>query len=440
MTPRTENSRRVVVVHRGARDAYQVAAALAGAGILERLVTDLYWPNDQPWAARFGAALPASARRLLRMRNHPAVPGSLVEQNALSGLTSFLLEKFKTVPFAWRRSAIRWTDSTLGRTAGKLAARTDSLLLSYSYYGYHAFQSYGKPGALFQLHPHPLSVRRILEQELAEHPDCAVSLRKEWELSLPEEDFDRLVAETRMANHFLVASSFTRRTLIENGAAPESIKVVPYGVDLTRFTPPKMTRNGSGPLRLLFVGTINQRKGIKYLIEAMRLLGSAPVELMVCGRVVDDLALFKPFAAQVHVRPSVSLRQLLEAYRQADLFVFPSVAEGFAQVLLEALASGLPILSTTHTAAPDLIEEGREGFVVEPRRPDLIAERVEWLLRHRAELQDMKIAARQRAELFTWSRFQAGVVDAVRAFEGDSNRASHTGPDQGQLCRAVQYV
>lgn len=440
MMAKTSSRRRVVVVHRGARDAYQVSAALASAGLLEKLVTDLYWPGDRPWAARLAAALPGSAARLLSARHDPQIPASLVKQTPVAGLTSYLLEKFKAAPFAWRRSAIRWTDATLGRTAGQLAARTGSLLLSYSYYGYDAFQSYGQPGVLFQLHPHPLSVRRILERELADHPDCAASLRQEWELSLPAEDFERLTAESRLAKHFLVASSFTRQTLIENGAAPEAIRVIPYGVDLERFVPHAPSDDNSGPLRLLFVGTINQRKGIKYLLEALRLLGPAPVELTVCGRVVDDLSLFRPFGAQVRVRPSVSLPELLEAYRQADLFVLPSVAEGFGQVLLEALASGLPVLSTTHTAAPDLVVEGREGFVVEPRRSDLLAARIEWALGHRAELRDMKFAARQRAEHFTWARFQSGVVEAVRDFMGERQPGAPAGSTEGLRRRAAEYV
>lgn len=409
-------SGRVVVVHRGARDSYQTAAALAQAGLLERLVTDLYWPDDQPWAANLTSALPNAVTRMLRKRNHPLIPGSLVRSSPLSGLGSFLLEQVRTVPFAWRRSAVRATDATLGRTAGELARRTDSLLLSYSYYAFDAFHSYGRPGTLFQLHPHPLSVRRILERELAQHPECAPSLQKEWELSLPQEDFDHLVAEPRMANRFLVASSFTRSTLIEHGAAPEAIRVIPYGVDLDRFQPGERPARVSGPLRLLFVGVINQRKGIKYLLEALRLIGSAQVEVTVCGRVVDDLAIFSPFASQVRIRPYVSLAELLEAYRQADLFVLPSIAEGFGHVLLEALASGLPILSTTHTAAPDLIEQGREGFIVEPRRPDILASHIEWAINHRAQLAEMRIAARCRAELFTWERFRQGVVEAARSF------------------------
>ncbi len=226
----------------------------------------------------------------------------------------------------------------------------------------------------------------------------------------------------------------------KTGPHPEAIRVIPYGVDLERFAPPGPSDAISGPLRLLFVGTINQRKGIKYLLEALRLVGPAPVELTVCGRVVDDLSLFRPFGSQVRVRPSVSLPELLEAYRQADLFVLPSVAEGFGQVLLEALASGLPVLSTTHTAAPDLIVEGREGFIVEPRRPDLFAARIDWALDHRAELRDMKFAARQRAEHFTWARFQSGVVDAVRDFMGERQPSASAGSAEGLRRRAPEYV
>jgi glycosyltransferase involved in cell wall biosynthesis len=426
MDVRRTGKTKSVVVHRGARDAYQVAAALAEAGLLECLVTDLYWPDDRAWAARLAGSVSASVRQMLLARYSPRVPSRLVEQTLFSGLISHFLDKLPSSPFSLRKRATRWTDGVMGRAAGARALATKSSLLSYSYYGFQAFSSYGKPGMLFQAHPHPASVRRILERELQVNPECAGSLRKEWELCLGPEDFERLVAETKMAAHTIVASSFTRQTLIENGTPRDAISVVPYGVDLERFSPSPLDteRDTSGPLKLLFVGTINQRKGIKYLLEALRLVGSKNVELTVCGRVVDDLSLFKPFASQVTIRSSVSAAELLAAYRTADLFVFPSVVEGFAQVLLESLASGLPLLSTTSTAAPDLISEGIEGFVVEPCRPDLLANRIEWAMANRGSLREMRAAARQRATHFTWARFRKGVVDSVLAFQASQNAGS----------------
>jgi glycosyltransferase involved in cell wall biosynthesis len=405
---------KAVVVQSGARDAYQLARALSEADMLEALVTDLFWPSDRPWAELLASHLPAGFRTMLLQRSEPMLPSRKVRLCTFTGLATLILDKLPRVPLSFRRRVTRYSDATLGRTAGRYASRTNAGLVSYSYYGYDAFSHYSRPGILFQLHPHPVSMRRILTEELKAHPDCADSLRQEWELSLPEEDFQHLVRETTMASHFLVASSFTRDTLVEHGTPESAISVVPYGVDSSRFTPAPQLRSAPGSkLRLLFVGRINQRKGIKYLLEALRLLDTKNIQLTICGRVVDGLELFRPFASQVEIRPSVSATELVSAYQSADLFVFPSVAEGFGQVLLESLACGLPILSTNRTAATDLIDHGVQGFVVEPCQPELIAERIDWALTHRAELGLMGQQARVCAEQFTWQRFRSGVVEAV---------------------------
>ena len=406
------NHAKAVVVHAGARDSYQVALALSQAGILEALITDLFWPISTHWAKYLDLLMPARLRELAMRRSSPLLSSQQVRSHILLGLYCLLLEKLPSVFFQLRRNGIRALDAALGRAAGRLARQSGAGLITYSYCGYDAIRHYGAPALLFQAHPHPSTMRNILVEELALHPDCASSLEQEWELALPEQDFQHLVAETRMASHYLVASSFTKRSLVENGIAPESVTVIPYGVDLDRFHPAKTSRPfaETWALRLLFVGRINQRKGVKYLLEALRLLGPANLHLTVCGRVVDDLSLFKPFADQVTIRPSVSASELVEAYQDADLFVFPSIAEGFGQVLLEALACGLPILTTTHTAAPDIIRDGEQGFIVEPRRPDLLAERIAWVMDHPRELEDMKVRARAQAETFTWERFRLNVA------------------------------
>src|SRR3712207_6229197 len=105
---------KATVVHRGARDAYQVALALSEAGLLDRLVTDLYWPADARWAAWCERALPGRVRSPLGQRAAARLPGSQVELCWFSGLLSLAMEKTKLGPFSWRRSASRWTDHRLG--------------------------------------------------------------------------------------------------------------------------------------------------------------------------------------------------------------------------------------------------------------------------------------------------------------------------------------
>ncbi|HLX43920.1 MAG TPA: glycosyltransferase family 4 protein [Bryobacteraceae bacterium] len=405
---------KVVVVHRGARDNYQVARGLHDGGMLEALVTDLYWPAEQSWAGAFERIAPARVSGALRARYAETLPASSVVSCRTSGLSSLAISKVKSLPFDWQRDSMRWCDRQLGTHAGKLATARDAALLSYSYYGHSAFSSYsGKhPRILFQLHPHPARVRTILRRERMEHPECASSLDKEWELALPEEDFTRLAQEAQMAEHWLVASSFTKETLVETGIPGERIGVIPYGIDLQGFVPRKGKRNNA-KLQLLFVGTIGQRKGIKYLIEAMEALPKDAVELTVCGRAVDDLALFKQSKAAIRIFPSISAQGLREMYQSSDIFVFPSLAEGFAQVLLEAMASGLAIISTTRTAARDLVRQGKEGLVIEPGDAAGLAGAIEHFLQRPDDVEAMGQAARRRAEYFTWDRFRTNVAEAV---------------------------
>ncbi len=417
-------SRKAVVVHAGARDAYQVALALEEAGLLETLVTDLFWPDNFPVLDHLLLQLSPKVYKLLHQRSKPGLSSDRVHLCLPDGLRTLLLDKLPTVSVERRRRATREADAVLGTAAGRIARQARAGLVTYSYTGFEAIREYGHPSMLFQVHPHPQTVRRLLLEELKDHPECAPSLEQEWELALPEEEYRHLVEETTMASHYLAASGFTRKSLVEHGVAAESITVIPYGVDLEHYRPAdRSTHSGdTGPLKLLFVGRINQRKGLTYLLDALRLLNTKQLRLTICGRVVDDLSLFKSFDSQVEIRPSVSAEELVRAYQSADLFVFPSVAEGFGQVLLESLASGLPILSTTHTAAPDLIDSGVEGFIIEPRRADLLAERLEWALSHRAALREMGAAARQRAQYFTWQRFRSRVAEAVRGYLADSPR------------------
>lgn len=408
---------KAVLVHRGARDGYQVGRALAERGLLEALITDLHWPAETAFARQIESRIPTRFAKALRTRWSDPQTTAKVSTCWISGLSSLGISKLRNVPFDWQRRAIRWSDTCLGTRAGKLATRRGAAILSYSYYGQSAFANYAGDGPriLFQLHPHPERVRQILERERDLHPECSESLNKEWELSLPPEDFERLTAESRMADHWIAASGFTSETLIESGVPAERIHVTPYGADLERFRPcPKRrAQRGEGRLRLLFVGTINQRKGIKYLLDAVEMIHSPLVELVVCGRVVDDLPAFKNFHGSLEVWPSVSSERLVEAYQTSDIFVFPSLAEGFGHVLLEAMACGLPVVSTNRTAARELVREGVDGFLVAPGSSVELASRLELFLKDRTLAARMGAAARLRAEEFTWPRFRSSIGEIV---------------------------
>src|SRR5262245_6229254 len=131
---------KAVVVHRGARDHYQVARALNETGTLDTLVTDLYWPERRSWAQAAGRVLPTKVRRALRARTAPTLDDHRVRLCGFSGAISQAAAMVPALPFALRRRLVRWTDHTLGRRAQHIASRRGAAIVSYSYYAYAAFK------------------------------------------------------------------------------------------------------------------------------------------------------------------------------------------------------------------------------------------------------------------------------------------------------------
>jgi len=433
--------RKFVVAHAGARDNFEVALALAEQMMLEALVTDLYWHADRWWAKWLEVALPSEVRAALHRRYSPSLPSSRIRTSILPGTTALLARKLPFVPHAWQRRAIRFGDARLGHSAGKFAKQRKAPLICYSYYAYHAFKACGAtvPRILFQVHPHPAFVRAILERELRANSNDPGSLLTEWELALPEFDFSRLKSETAMADHWIAASTFTCTSLVEYGIPRERIHVAPYGVNTDRFRPRDKVRTHRDRLRVLFVGTVGQRKGIKYLLEAMKDVASKDVQLVLCGYVVEDLSRLAGYSSDVIVRGRVSDSELLEEYQSADIFVLPSLAEGFGHVLLEALACGLPVIASTSTAGPDIIEEGQDGFIVAPRDSGALATHIQWFLGHRLELLQMSGKARRKAQLFGWPTFRANIRRIIREVSEES-RSPQMPPIDDQISPAGRIL
>ena len=96
-----------------------------------------------------------------------------------------------------------------------------------------------------------------------------------------------------------------------------------------------------------------------------------------------------------------------------DVFVFPSLFEGFGLVILEAMAQGLPVITTSHTVGPDIIEDGVDGFIVPIRSSEAIAEKLELLAADRPRLEAMREAAIATARRFTWENYRRRLAEVL---------------------------
>ena len=226
-------------------------------------------------------------------------------------------------------------------------------------------------------------------------------------------------SELALADVVFVASSFTRRTLESAPPFRGCVAVIPYGAPLSvPILPEAAPRSRHRPLRVLFVGSLGQRKGLSYLFNACRRLNGS-IQLTVIGSrpPIACAALDRELAA-VRWIASCPHSEVLAEMAAHDVFVFPSLFEGFGLVLLEAMAMGLPIITTPHTAGPDLIEEGKEGFIVPIRDAVAIAEKLDLLATDEARREEMSRCARLRAREFTWADYGAKLGTCVaRALE-----------------------
>ena len=163
---------------------------------------------------------------------------------------------------------------------------------------------------------------------------------------------------------------------------------------------------------MLYVGGLTQRKGIAYLLEAVEQLGSS-VELTIIGKRVADCKPLDAALRKYNWIDSLPHSGILDAMRSHDVFVLPSLFEGFGLVLTEALSQGLPIIATDHTCAPDIIEDGKEGFIIHIRNADAIAAALTSLQQDRPRLQAMKTHALKRAGEMGWQIYKDQLVKVV---------------------------
>ena len=158
---------------------------------------------------------------------------------------------------------------------------------------------------------------------------------------------------------------------------------MPYGAPRAVARAHAPANDRSRPLRALFVGHLSQRKGLADLHEAMEHVRGLVTLTLVGPRVAADCPALDQVIHAHHWLPPVPHARLLELMAEHDVLVFPSIVEGFGLVITEALSRGLPVITTPHTGGPDLMTDGRDGFIVPIRSPDAIADRLTRLAKDR---------------------------------------------------------
>jgi glycosyltransferase involved in cell wall biosynthesis len=221
--------------------------------------------------------------------------------------------------------------------------------------------------------------------------------------------------EHEVADRIVVGSQFTRNTLIGQGVPAEKIRILPYGVGKEFVaTGEKRARDGKeGKIRFLFLGQLTQRKGVQFLLEAWKGLPLGKAELFLMGG-GQRWGWKKQAGAGVTFVGQASRSRVLEEMGRSDVLILPSLFEGFGLVILEAMAAGLPVITTQNTGGPDVIGEGKEGFVVPAGNARALREKMDWFIKNPEKAIGTGRAAHRKAKEFTWERYGKAYAEIVR--------------------------
>lgn len=168
--------------------------------------------------------------------------------------------------------------------------------------------------------------------------------------------------------------------------------------------------------RVLYVGSISVRKGVRYLIEAFNKLQHPRKELIIVGPMNKPSGLEgMRYGSNVVFRGVLKGEALEQAYQDADVFCLPSLEEGLALVLGEALSFGLPIITTTNSGASDIITDGKEGYILPIKDSDAIANQLQQLADNTLLLQEMEEMAKKKAQkLNGWDKTGQNLVNTLK--------------------------
>jgi glycosyltransferase involved in cell wall biosynthesis len=254
--------------------------------------------------------------------------------------------------------------------------------------------------------PHYATVERTWLDECARWPDTLAShppVEPRWKKR-------RKDAELALATHVCVASRFTATSLEAIGLRTP-ISILPYGFPVDAFrskeSPP------AGPFTVLAVGSHNWRKGTPYLLEAWRRADLKDARLRLIGPMTLPPKLLMRYQGAFEHVPHLPRARLEAEYQNADVLVFPTLADGFGLVIQESMCCGTPVITTRCGGGPECIDHGREGWLIPERNLDALVESLRLVAIDRQATFVVGQAARARAERFTWKDAGAALANLV---------------------------
>ncbi len=310
-----------------------------------------------------------------------------------------------------------WAERGFDRRTARAWAGGSKFIYGFELASVETFEAQKKRGGccvLGQWITHYGTSVPIFDEEVRRYPEAATAYDRHVLTNAPE--IALLKDRQYAASDLIVANSeFVKESFVREGFDPDRIVVVPTG------GPGVQVEEAAERIkdRVVFIsaGSQSLRKGTHYLLDAWRRLNArAGAELWMIGKNTLPDSMTQGLSGRVERRPSVPRSELYSLFRKVSVLVLPSLCEGFAFVILEAMANGLPVITTPNSGCDKFVEDGVNGWIVPIRDVNALAGRMQECLDRPERLREMGEASRRKAAAWTWSDYAERHTDEVVAF------------------------
>ncbi|MEM9885170.1 MAG: glycosyltransferase family 4 protein [Bacteroidota bacterium] len=383
---------KVVVSQPNKQYCNDLLLALHQHGYLEQFYT-LFASNKNTFAQKL---LPNRFKGELRKRNFPGIPADRISH--FPDLLVYHKLFTSDIESKIKKSFKRFDQAV----AGAISKVDYDIALSYENANLHTFQAAKQQGKITVL-----DLAQVHHNTIADINDI-VPLEKG--LTREKMRYMNALKDEALAytDYVLTLSSFARDTMMEQGVAPERLYTANLGINPELFTS-KKAWNQNQKIQFLFVGTMTYRKGLDILLRAFHELHLPNVELILVGPMADAADQMQQYEGSYTYIPFLHHEALVHYYQQADVFIFPSYLDSWAQTVVEAMACGTPAIVTEHTGAKDAVQQGG-GFVIPINDVAALKEKILYFVEQPKEIERIGRAATKIAQQYTWVNYHRKIV------------------------------
>ncbi|PQD96177.1 hypothetical protein CYL18_06135 [Pradoshia eiseniae] len=253
----------------------------------------------------------------------------------------------------------------------------------------------------------------IYKNDIKLNPEISIKLIEETQTSIYKQRIKTALDEMKLADYFLVASTFTKKSLVFDRVSESKIINCQYGIDYSRIVKRENKSSIDKRLNCIFVGNVTQKKGIFYLFQAIDVLGTDNYQFNIIGDYDRSDVNITKYKEKCNFTGHITKDKLKVYLSNADVMVFPSLCDGFGFAALEALASGIPVISTKNAGVSDLIVNGHNGYIVEAGNSKQIIEKLSQLEVNRDLLSIMSENASKTPLDYQWEDYYSLLNSAI---------------------------